>query len=183
MAELQTELARIQTIIANTTKEDSYAMRTIAIMSIIFLPGTFVSSFFSMDMFDWQALKGASVVSYRFWIYWAVTAPLTVVVVSVWFLWLRTHNKHEVDGQKDSTLAASSSNSIVKSDPNGAGKQSWFRRRRARVLAKDEEKHAVDAIRIVHQSFAAEPIESRVRTRTPTAQIQRRGTVLAGPVR
>jgi len=51
------------------------------------------------------------------------------------------------------------------------------------VLAKDEEKHAVDAIRIVHQSFAAEPIESRVRTRTPTAQIQRRGTVLAGPVR
>ncbi|KAH8632681.1 hypothetical protein IG631_11315 [Alternaria alternata] len=83
MAELQTELARIQTTIANTTKEDSYAMRTIAIMSVLFLPGTFVSSFFSMDMLDWQAPKGASVVSYRFWIYWAVTAPLTVVVVSI----------------------------------------------------------------------------------------------------
>ncbi|CAN9095859.1 unnamed protein product, partial [Alternaria alternata] len=40
MAELQTELARIQTTIANTTKEDSYAMRTIAVMSILFLPGT-----------------------------------------------------------------------------------------------------------------------------------------------
>jgi hypothetical protein len=183
MAELQTELARIQTTIANTTKEDSYAMRTIAIMSIIFLPGTFVSSFFSMDMFDWQAPKGASVVSFRFWIYWAVTAPLTVVVVSVWFLWLRTHKKHEVDGQNDSTLAVSSSNPIVKPDPNGAGKKYWFRRQRARVLAKDEEKHAVDAIRIVHRSFAAEPVESRVRIRTPTAQIQRRGTVLAGPVR
>ncbi|CAN9141913.1 unnamed protein product [Alternaria alternata] len=183
MAELQTELARIQTTIANTTKEDSYAMRTIAVMSILFLPGTFVSSFFSMDMFDWQAPKGASVVSFRLWIYWAVTAPLTVVVVSIWFLWLRTHKKHEVDGQNDSTLAVSSSNPIVKPDPNGAGKQSWFRRQRARVLAKDEEKHAVDAIRIVHRSFAAEPVESRVRIRTPTAQVQRRGTVLAGPVR
>jgi hypothetical protein len=183
MAELQTELARIQTTIANTTKEDSYAMRTIAIMSILFLPGTFVSSFFSMDMFDWQAPKGASVVSFRFWIYWAVTAPLTVAVVSIWFFWLRTHKKHEVDGQNDSTLAVSSSNPIVNPDPNGAGKQSWFRRQRARVLAKDEEKHAVDAIRIVHRSFAAEPVESRVRVRTPAAQIQRRGTVLAGPVR
>jgi Mg2+ and Co2+ transporter CorA len=66
MAELQTELARIQTAIANTTKEDSYAMGTIAVMSIVLLPGTFVSSFFSMDMFDWQAPKGASVVSFRF---------------------------------------------------------------------------------------------------------------------
>ena len=150
MAELQTELARIQTTIANTTKEDSYAMRTIAIMSIIFLPGTFVSSFFSMDMFDWQAPKGASVVSFRFWIYWAVTAPLTVAVVSIWFLWLRTHKKHEVDGQNDSMLAVPFSNPVVKPDPNGAGKQSWFRRQRARVLAKDEEKHAVDAIQTIH---------------------------------
>ena len=183
MAELQTELARIQTTIANTTKEDSYAMRTIAVMSILFLPGTFVSSFFSMDMFDWQAPKSASVVSSRFWIYWAVTAPLTIVVVSIWFLWLRTHKKHEVDGQKDSTLAASSSNAIENPDPNAAGKQSWFRRQRARVLAKDEEKHAIDAIRIMHRSFAVEPAESRVKSRTPTARIQRRGTVLAGPVR
>lgn len=183
MAELQTELARIQTTIANTTKEDSYAMRTIAIMSIIFLPGTFVSSFFSMDMFDWQAPKGTSVVSFRFWIYWAVNAPLTVVVVSIWFLWLRTHKKHEVDGPNDSTLAVSFCNPVVKPDPNGAGKQSWFRRQRARVLAKDEEKHAVNAIRTIHRSFAAELIESKVMIGTPTAQIQRRGTVLAGPVR
>ncbi|CAN9385152.1 unnamed protein product [Alternaria alternata] len=183
MAELQTELARIQTTIANTTKEDSYAMRTIAIMSIIFLPGTFVSSFFSMDMFDWQAPKGTSVVSFRFWIYWAVTAPLTAVVVSIWFLWLRTHKKHEVDGPNDSTLAVSFCNPVVKPDPNGAGKQSWFRRQRARVLAKDEEKHAIDAIRTIHRSFAAEPVESKVMIGTPTAQIQRRGTVLAGPVR
>ncbi|CAN9376029.1 unnamed protein product [Alternaria sp. RS040] len=181
MAELQTELARIQTAIANTTKEDSYAMRTIAVMSIVFLPGTFVSSFFSMDMFDWQAPKGASVVSFRFWIYWAVTAPLTVMVVLIWFFWLRTHKKHEIEGRKDSTPANSQSEPIPEPTQNDTGKKSWFHRQRERVLPKDEEKHAIDAIRAVHQSFAAERLESTERSRTPTIQIQRQGTVLAGP--
>jgi hypothetical protein len=37
------KLAKISTDIANTTKDDSFAMRTIAVMSIFFLPGTFVS--------------------------------------------------------------------------------------------------------------------------------------------
>ena len=36
-------MARISTDIAKTTKDDSFAMRTIAVMSIAFLPGTFVS--------------------------------------------------------------------------------------------------------------------------------------------
>jgi hypothetical protein len=183
LARTQTELAITQTAIANTTKEDSYAMRTIAFMSILFLPGTFVSSFFSMDMFDWQAPKGASVASFRFWIYWAVTTPLTVVVVSIWFFWLRTHKKHEVEGRKDSTSAYSPPEPIVRSTPNNVKKQPWFRRQRERVLPKDEEKHPLDAIRTVHQSFAAEQVESTVRRRTPTIQIQRQGTVLAGPVR
>ena len=37
------KLARISTDIASVTKDDSFAMRTIAIMSIVFLPGIFVS--------------------------------------------------------------------------------------------------------------------------------------------
>jgi hypothetical protein len=36
-------LAEISTEIAILTKNDSYAMRTLAIMSIAFLPGTFVA--------------------------------------------------------------------------------------------------------------------------------------------
>ncbi|KAL8901457.1 MAG: hypothetical protein Q9207_005194 [Kuettlingeria erythrocarpa] len=57
------KLAKISTEIASVTKDDSFAMRTIAVMSVIFLPGTFVSSFFSMSMFDWQAPEGISVLS------------------------------------------------------------------------------------------------------------------------
>ncbi|KAL8928730.1 MAG: hypothetical protein Q9208_001508 [Pyrenodesmia sp. 3 TL-2023] len=89
------KLAKISTEIASVTKDDSFAMRTIAVMSILFLPGTFVSSFFSMSMFDWQAPEGSSVLSSLFWIYWAVTIPLTFVVFLVWRFWLHQHNDHD----------------------------------------------------------------------------------------
>lgn len=36
-------MAKISTDIAAVTKDDSFAMRTIAVMSITFLPGTFVA--------------------------------------------------------------------------------------------------------------------------------------------
>jgi Mg2+ and Co2+ transporter CorA len=82
------EMAKLQT-------QESFTMCTIAVMSIFFLPGTFVSSFFSMDMFNWGAPKGSPVVSPRFWIYWVVTVPLTLVVLMIWSIWLQKHHKHE----------------------------------------------------------------------------------------
>jgi len=33
-------------------------------------------------------------VSSAFWIYWAVTVPLTLVVVGVWRLWLYLRHRH-----------------------------------------------------------------------------------------
>ena len=104
--------AKTSTEIAILTKDDSFAMRTIAIMRIIFLPGTFVAvsvtvehtrddaklihqSFFSMSVFNWQASGTDPVLSSRFWIYWAVTLPLTLLVFSVWLTWLHQHKSHE----------------------------------------------------------------------------------------
>jgi hypothetical protein len=69
-----------------------------------------------------------------------------VVVVSIWFFWLRTHKKHEVEGRKDNTPAQSPPEPIADSTPNDAGKQSWFYYQRVRVLPKDEEKHPIHAI-------------------------------------
>jgi hypothetical protein len=38
-----------------------------------------------MTMFDWGATD--EVVSSYFWVYWAVTIPLTILVVVGWRLW------------------------------------------------------------------------------------------------
>jgi len=53
-------------------------MKTIAALTMVFLPGTFLSSVFGMQM-----LEGAG------WsLYVAITVPLTVAVVGCWWLWL-----------------------------------------------------------------------------------------------
>ena len=40
-----------------------------------------------MPLLDWQAPRGAPVVSYRIWIYWVVTIPLTAAVLLLWSTW------------------------------------------------------------------------------------------------
>jgi len=63
-------------------------MKTIAILTIVFLPGTFVASLFSTDMFDWNTENGSiPKVSKYIWIYWVVTVPLTLLVMITWAVW------------------------------------------------------------------------------------------------
>ena len=40
-----------------------------------------------MPLLDWRVPKGISVVSHRFWVYWAVTIPLTGAVLLLWSIW------------------------------------------------------------------------------------------------
>ena len=50
---------------------------------------------FAMPLFNWQASENASILSDHFWIYWAVTVPLTIAVIAVWFVWItRKMNRH-----------------------------------------------------------------------------------------
>lgn len=75
--------------IARESKRDNLSMITIAAITMIFLPGTFVASFFAMPLLNWQAPKGNTVVSHRFWVYWAVTVPLTIGTILLWLGWFR----------------------------------------------------------------------------------------------
>ena len=56
-----------------------------------------------MSMFDWQAdvsaqssnsMEETTVVSRRFWIYWVISVPLTIVVLSIWRKWWHREKKH-----------------------------------------------------------------------------------------
>ncbi|KAL4950666.1 hypothetical protein BDW69DRAFT_187160 [Aspergillus filifer] len=81
---------RLSARLAATAGRDSTSMKILAFITTIFLPGSFVATLFSMEMFTWEApgsnADGASV-SPSFWIYWAVAAPLTAVTLSGWALW------------------------------------------------------------------------------------------------
>ncbi|KIV93304.1 hypothetical protein PV10_04528 [Exophiala mesophila] len=74
-------------ILARESKRDSTAMKAIAFVTMIFLPGTFLSSVFSMNLFEWDAPHSSDVVNHRMWVYWAVAVPLTIMVVVFYLLW------------------------------------------------------------------------------------------------
>jgi Mg2+ and Co2+ transporter CorA len=69
--------ATTSTTIAREAKADGTAMKTIAALTTLFLPGTFLSSVFSMSMLD-----GA-----KWWLYVVLALPLTLLVVGSWWAW------------------------------------------------------------------------------------------------
>ena len=68
-------------------------MKTLAVVTVTFLPGTFVSALFAIPVFDWDAGTNQSIVSSRLWMYWAVTIPLTILTIVPWLLWTRSANR------------------------------------------------------------------------------------------
>ena len=70
-------------------------MKTLAAVTVAFLPSTFVAAFFSMPLFQWTASTDGQVVSKRFWVYWAVTVPLTLATLLAWAVWTRRETRRQ----------------------------------------------------------------------------------------
>ena len=101
--------------ISKAARSDSATMKTIALLTLTFLPATFVSvskssfkislghslfigsqTIFSMSFFDFspggKPQEEAWLVSEKLWIYWAISLPLTIATVASWFTWQRQCN-------------------------------------------------------------------------------------------
>lgn len=77
--------------IGRAAQSDNAAMKTIAFVTLAFLPPTFVSAIFSMSFFSYED-SGEWVVSEKFWIYWVCAVPTTVITTLLWYFW----HKHYV---------------------------------------------------------------------------------------
>lgn len=60
-------------------------MITIAAVTMLFLPGTFISAILSTTFFDFD--RDGLIVSRQWWILPASTIPLMIVVFGVWIGW------------------------------------------------------------------------------------------------
>ncbi|MCJ1479399.1 hypothetical protein MMC13_008084 [Lambiella insularis] len=90
--ETNVRISRLTSIIARDTQRDSSSMITIAALTMMFLPGTFVSAIFSMVFFNVE--KDATGVekfwvSRQWWYYLIVSIPLTAIVFAIWNAWQR----------------------------------------------------------------------------------------------
>jgi len=62
---LNLEIAVHQSRLADESKKENTSMKTLALLGAIFLPGTFLSSLFSMTFFDFQPGRSFSTVNWR----------------------------------------------------------------------------------------------------------------------
>ncbi|KAK4165313.1 hypothetical protein QBC43DRAFT_315695 [Cladorrhinum sp. PSN259] len=69
--------------LAAASKRDSSSMKIIAVLTTLFLPGTFISTLFSMPLFDWEVSRLSDVSARYIWLYWVITIALTVVVMGL----------------------------------------------------------------------------------------------------
>ncbi|KAI8671502.1 hypothetical protein NCS57_00625600 [Fusarium keratoplasticum] len=96
-ARLNLEIAGEQRRIAHASKRDSTAMKTLSLMGALFLPGTYLASVFSMTFFDFGR-DADPVVSIQLWVYFAITVPVTALIVGCWmYLDRRRREQHKKD--------------------------------------------------------------------------------------
>lgn len=107
-SKLNFQMAGEQRKLSHAAKRDSSAQKTIALLGVIFLPGAYLASVFSMSFFNFQnglADPGGEdmpIVTSKFWIYWAVAIPLTLAIVVPWYVW--EHRKERRYEEEDSLL-------------------------------------------------------------------------------
>ena len=68
--------------LAALAQRDGSNMKTIAVMTMMFLPGTFFAALFAVPSLKWDA---GVVISDRFWIYWAFALPSTALIILLWW--------------------------------------------------------------------------------------------------
>ncbi|KAF9760890.1 hypothetical protein IL306_004067 [Fusarium sp. DS 682] len=79
--------SRISVEIGQATQSDSAAMKTIAFVTLGFLPATFVSAMFSMSFFKIDDDTGVWNVNGKFWLYWVFAIPATLFTWGMWLTW------------------------------------------------------------------------------------------------
>ncbi|CAI6099577.1 unnamed protein product [Clonostachys chloroleuca] len=70
----------------NIAKQDNTVMKSIAVLTMVLFPATFLSALFGTAFFNfgddgWKVSSG-------FWIYWVVTIPITVMVIFAFRKWM-----------------------------------------------------------------------------------------------
>lgn len=66
-------------------QQDTKAMRMISIVTLLFLPATFVSTLFSMTFFNQPSAEQPWGVSPMIWIYFVISVVMTAVNLVTWF--------------------------------------------------------------------------------------------------
>lgn len=77
IANTSKEISKEAKDIASDARRDGSSMKTVAVLTMAFLPATYLAALFSLPTLE---SRGKS----EFWMYWAATIPLTLATFLVW---------------------------------------------------------------------------------------------------
>ena len=100
---LSQSVAQDSRLLALASQRDSSSMKTLAVVTMFFLPGTFVASVFAMPYFIFDQNEKQVVLHRNFGIYWSVTIPLTLMTLLLWIGWATWKDWQEQRRMKDET--------------------------------------------------------------------------------
>ncbi|KAK4163276.1 hypothetical protein QBC43DRAFT_319820 [Cladorrhinum sp. PSN259] len=75
---------------AVTSTRDSSSLKALAVITALFMPGDFMASIFGMSMWeswDGQDPSHKTALPPRFWLYFQVSIPLTIIILVLWRAW------------------------------------------------------------------------------------------------
>ena len=78
----------MQQQIARDTKRDTSAMKSLSLLTMVFLPATAIASVMAPFVVVDQDGSGWRMAP-RFWILWVVAAPVTLIVLVMWLIWIQ----------------------------------------------------------------------------------------------
>ncbi|KAH7175263.1 hypothetical protein EDB81DRAFT_769547 [Dactylonectria macrodidyma] len=105
LTEIAAEQSQRMQEIANKTEKETESMHIITFVTLAFLPGTFVATFFQSGLFKWKEDGHGMSDSLKFnWIafsfFAAICFPLMAVIFGMWWFWLRRRNRvHPAPGE------------------------------------------------------------------------------------
>ncbi|XHG04923.1 hypothetical protein AWENTII_008178 [Aspergillus wentii] len=87
LAEESQEEGKVMSLLAFQSTKDAAAVKVLTVISLIYLPTTIVANFFSTEFVSGS--NGSMQISPQVWILAAVSVPLTIITVALWWLCVR----------------------------------------------------------------------------------------------
>jgi hypothetical protein len=109
-------------------QNDSYAMKTIAVLTLVFLPAAGIGTVFSMPFFnvDFQNHSTNTLeVARSFWIFWIITVPITAALFFGWWWWSLHRAKNRGVDRKGASESKPSHPISVSHEKEGMSRDHW----------------------------------------------------------
>ncbi|CAI7630777.1 unnamed protein product [Penicillium discolor] len=81
------EIAASSRVVAKASGDDSSAMKALAVLTMVFLPGTTLATVLALPVFDWDSHHFWPTTRSSIWIICALAAILTFLVLYLWRYW------------------------------------------------------------------------------------------------